>query len=69
MITKAVVMSEPGSLSIQPVELKSPSKEDIVININYSGISTGTEKLFYNGKMPQVSWHGLSISSWIRINR
>ena len=58
MITKAVVMSEPGSLSIQPVELKSPSKEDVVIEINYSGISTGTEKLFYNGKMPQFPGMG-----------
>ena len=58
MITKAVVMSEPGSLSIQPVDLKSPSKEDIVIDINYSGISTGTEKLFYNGKMPQFPGMG-----------
>ena len=58
MITKAVVMSEPGSLSIQPVELKSPSKEDVVIEINYSGISTGTEKLFYNGKMRQFPGMG-----------
>ena len=58
MITKAVVMSEPGSLSIQPVDLKSPSKEDVVIEINYSGISTGTEKLFYNGKMPQFPGMG-----------
>ena len=58
MITKAVVMSEPGCLSIQPVDLKSPSKEDVVIEINYSGISTGTEKLFYNGKMPQFPGMG-----------
>ena len=58
MITKAVVMSEPGSLSIQPVELISPSKEDVIIEINYSGISTGTEKLFYNGKMPQFPGMG-----------
>ena len=58
MITKAVVMSEPGSLSIQPVDLKSPSKEDVVIETNYSGISTGTEKLFYNGKMPQFPGMG-----------
>jgi 3-hydroxyethyl bacteriochlorophyllide a dehydrogenase len=58
LITKAVVMSEPGSLSIQPVDLKSPTKEDVVIKINYSGISTGTEKLFYNGKMPQFPGMG-----------
>ena len=58
MITKAVVKSEPGSLSIQPVDLKNPSKEDVVIEINYSGISTGTEKLFYNGKMPQFPGMG-----------
>ena len=58
MITKAVVMTEPGSLAIQPVDLKNPSKEDVVIEINYSGISTGTEKLFYNGKMPQFPGMG-----------
>ena len=45
-------------MSIQPVDLKSPSKEDVVIKINYSGISTGTEKLFYNGKMPQFPGMG-----------
>ena len=58
MITKAVVMTEPGSLAIKPVDLKNPSKEDVVIEINYSGISTGTEKLFYNGKMPQFPGMG-----------
>ena len=58
MITKAVVMTEPGSLAIKHVDLKNPSKEDVVIEINYSGISTGTEKLFYNGKMPQFPGMG-----------
>ena len=58
MITKAVVMSEPGNLSVRPVELKNLSKDDVVIEINYSGISTGTEKLFWNGKMPQFPGMG-----------
>ncbi len=58
MITKAVVMSEPGSLSVRPVELKNLSKDEVVIETNYSGISTGTEKLFWNGKMPQFPGMG-----------
>ena len=58
MITKAVVMSEPGNLFVRPVELKNLSKDDVVIEINYSGISTGTEKLFWNGKMPQFPGMG-----------
>ena len=52
MITKAVVMSNPGKLAIESVELKECQTEDVVVDIHYSGISTGTEKLFWNGKMP-----------------
>ena len=52
LITKAVVMSNPGKLAIESVELKECQTEDVVVDIHYSGISTGTEKLFWNGKMP-----------------
>ena len=52
MITKAVVMSNPGKLAIESVKLKECQTEDVVVDIHYSGISTGTEKLFWNGKMP-----------------
>lgn len=32
--------------------LNDPKMDDLVIDISHSGISTGTEKLFWSGKMP-----------------
>lgn len=50
--TKAVVLDAPQSLGLQSVSLTAPGPRDLVIRVAYSGISTGTEKLFYTGKMP-----------------
>ncbi len=52
MITKAVVMTNPGKLAVEEVNIRERSVEDVIVDIHYSGISTGTEKLFWNGKMP-----------------
>lgn len=52
MDTTAVVLSEPGMLSLDRVPLEAPAAGDIVVDIRYTGISTGTEKLLWNGKMP-----------------
>ena len=32
--------------------LDAPGPDDIVVEIAHTGISTGTEKLFWSGKMP-----------------
>ena len=32
--------------------LTDPGANDLVVDIHYSGISTGTEKLFWTGDMP-----------------
>ena len=50
--TKAVIMTGPGNLEIADLELKKPKKGDVVVEIDYSGVSTGTEKLFWSGEMP-----------------
>lgn len=50
--TRAVVLDAPQSLGLQSVPLTAPGPRDLVIRVAYSGISTGTEKLFYTGKMP-----------------
>lgn len=52
MHTIAVVMSEPERLSLSRVELANPGAADVVVDITASGISTGTERLLWAGRMP-----------------
>ena len=52
MQIKAVVLSEPGKIGLSSVGITPPTPQDIVVEIRHSGISTGTEKLFWSGEMP-----------------
>ncbi|GFE64611.1 chlorophyll synthesis pathway protein BchC [Litoreibacter roseus] len=52
MQTTAVLLSGPKDLSLDSIELNAPADGDVVIDITHSGISTGTEKLFWTGEMP-----------------
>lgn len=52
MRTNAVVMEAPGMLTLAEVVLDDPGAADIVVEIAHSGISTGTEKLLWDGRMP-----------------
>lgn len=52
MLTSAVILSGPKDLSIQQLRLTPPGASDVVVKIAHSGISTGTEKLFWSGTMP-----------------
>ncbi len=52
MDTRAVYLKGPEDLHIDTLALKAPVGGDIVVEIAHSGISTGTEKLFWNGTMP-----------------
>ncbi len=52
MDTNAVILSGPQSLSVGAVGLKPPVLGDVVVQVRHSGISTGTEKLFWLGTMP-----------------
>jgi 3-hydroxyethyl bacteriochlorophyllide a dehydrogenase len=52
MQTRAVFLNGPEDLHLDTLLLKEPVAGDLVVDIDYSGISTGTEKLFWSGQMP-----------------
>lgn len=52
MDTQAVYLKGPEDLALDSLALKEPGPADVVVDVAYSGISTGTEKLFWSGKMP-----------------
>ena len=52
METLAVVFEEPERLAVRSLTLVTPSAADVVVAMRWSGISTGTEKLLYTGRMP-----------------
>lgn len=52
MQTDAIILSAPRQLALGQVGLKAAGPGDLVVRIAHSGISTGTEKLFWSGEMP-----------------
>jgi 3-hydroxyethyl bacteriochlorophyllide a dehydrogenase len=48
----AIIIERPERLVIDEVELSAPSDEDVVVDMEWSGISTGTERLLWLGRMP-----------------
>jgi 3-hydroxyethyl bacteriochlorophyllide a dehydrogenase len=52
MNATAVVLHEPEKIGLRPVELSAPGEADVIVDVAWSGISTGTEKLLYTGRMP-----------------
>lgn len=52
MESRAICLKGPRDLGLDRLALKAPGAGDIVVDIAHSGISTGTEKLFWSGQMP-----------------
>lgn len=50
--TTAVILKEPKKIGLDVLEVTPPTQDDIVVQVSHSGISTGTEKLFWSGDMP-----------------
>ena len=48
----AVVMQQPQQLALTRLPLTPAGDEDVVVDIEWSGISTGTERLLWSGRMP-----------------
>ncbi|WP_405242238.1 chlorophyll synthesis pathway protein BchC [Lentisalinibacter salinarum] len=48
----AVVLEKPEQLVLSRLDLTSPEAGDVVVDIRWSGISTGTERLLWSGRMP-----------------
>lgn len=48
----AVVFESPGQLSVRQVTLPDIDAGDCLVEVSHSGISTGTERLLWDGSMP-----------------
>jgi bacteriochlorophyllide a dehydrogenase len=58
METLAVVLQEPEKLGLQRLSLPQPGEGDLVVDVEWSGISTGTERLLWSGRMPHFPGMG-----------
>lgn len=52
MNTLAVILEAPERLALRSLGMKPVEAADVVVDIAWSGISTGTEKLLWTGRMP-----------------
>lgn len=58
MKTQAVILEAPQVIGLGEVEIAPPGAADLVVEVSHSGISTGTEKLFWSGRMPSFPGMG-----------
>ncbi|MEL6530351.1 MAG: chlorophyll synthesis pathway protein BchC [Pseudomonadota bacterium] len=54
----AVILEGPERLALRTLELNPPQASDVVVQIAWSGISSGTEKLLFTGRMPDFPGMG-----------
>lgn len=53
MYATAVVFERPGEVAIRRLALRAPGPAEVVVETVASGVSTGTEKMLYQGTMPR----------------
>ncbi|MGZ8455816.1 MAG: chlorophyll synthesis pathway protein BchC [Gemmatirosa sp.] len=53
MDTSAIVFDRPRTLRTRRLALTPPTADDVVVDVCWSGISTGTERLLWSGTMPE----------------
>ena len=58
MNTLAVVLEGPEKIAVRSLDLNPVRDDDIVVEVEWSGISTGTERLLWTGRMPQFPGMG-----------
>ena len=58
METLAVVLTRPEQIALGRVALDPPGAADVVVDVAWSGISTGTERLLWSGRMPDFPGMG-----------
>ncbi len=56
--SSAVIFEAPGQLALRETALQAVQNGDVLVEIHYSGISTGTEKLLWTGTMPSFPGMG-----------
>jgi 3-hydroxyethyl bacteriochlorophyllide a dehydrogenase len=55
---QAVVFQAPGQLALQQVSMNKPGRDDVLVDVIATGISTGTERLLWAGEMPDFPGMG-----------
>jgi 3-hydroxyethyl bacteriochlorophyllide a dehydrogenase len=58
METIAVVLKQPEQVELTRLALTPPTPDDVVVDVDWSGVSTGTERLLWSGRMPQFPGMG-----------
>lgn len=58
MEAHAVVINQPKQVTLTKLRLDEMVPEDVAVEMEYSGISTGTEKMIWSGTMPQFPGMG-----------
>jgi 3-hydroxyethyl bacteriochlorophyllide a dehydrogenase len=58
MDTTAVVFQAPGQIRLQALGLVPPDAPHALVDVAFSGISTGTERLLWKGEMPMFPGMG-----------
>ncbi|MEO7995852.1 MAG: chlorophyll synthesis pathway protein BchC [Gemmatimonadaceae bacterium] len=48
----AIVFERPEELNLAQLALVAPTADDVVVEIDWTGISSGTERLLWTGRMP-----------------
>lgn len=56
--SRAIIFDAPGKLQMRETALKALGDGDVMVEIHYSGISAGTEKLLWTGTMPSFPGMG-----------
>jgi 3-hydroxyethyl bacteriochlorophyllide a dehydrogenase len=54
----AITINQPKEVALRSLRIDDMGLEDVVVEMEYSGISTGTEKLIWSGAMPQFPGMG-----------
>jgi bacteriochlorophyllide a dehydrogenase len=56
MKTQAVIFSAQGSIGLATIDLPQPRPTDVVVQVEVSGVSVGTERWALLGKRPEMSF-------------
>lgn len=54
----AVVLERPGHIALTRLAIDPPGPADVLVEVHTSGISSGTERLLWTGRMPQFPGMG-----------
>jgi bacteriochlorophyllide a dehydrogenase len=58
MRTRAVVFDRPESLAVRELAVTPPTDADVVVDVEWTAISVGTERLLWTGRMPHFPGMG-----------